>query len=143
MPAHVVRLFLKPAHGHPMRDVAQVDAVTGRGLAGDVSLGRSSRQILLVDQATLAEFDLQPGQIRENITLTGLDLTGLPQGTRIRIGSATLEVTGDCAPCDHLEAVRPGLREAIRGRRGLLARVQAGGTIRVSDAAVVEPASAG
>lgn len=143
MPGHVVRLFLKPAHGHPMHDVSQVDAVTGRGLAGDVSFGRSSRQILLVDQATLAEFDLQPGQIRENITLTGLDLTVLPQGTRILIGSATLEVTGACTPCDHLEAVRPGLRESIQGRRGLLARVRAGGTIRVSDTVVVEPASAG
>jgi hypothetical protein len=139
MPAYVVRLFLKPAHGHPMRDVPKVDAVAGRGLTGDVSLGRSNRQILLVDQGMLAEFGLQPGQIRENITLTGLELTGLAQGTRIRIGEATLEVTGDCSPCDHLEAIRPGLREAIRGRRGLLARVQAGGTIRVADHVVVEP----
>ncbi len=143
MTPYVVRLFLKPAHGDPMREVSEIDAVAGEGLTGDASLGRSSRQILLVDQATLAEYDLQPGQIRENITLTGLDLTGLPRGTRIRIGAATLEVTGDCSPCDRLEAIRPGLREAIRGRRGLLARVQTGGTIRVSDRAIVEPPPAG
>jgi MOSC domain-containing protein YiiM len=143
MPAYVVRLFLKTAHDRPMRDVPQVDAVAGKGLAGDVSLGRSSRQILLVDQATLAEFGLQPGQIRENITLTGLDLPGLPQGARIRIGEVTLEVSGDCTPCDRLEAIRPGLREAIRGRRGMLARVHTGGTIHVSDPVIVEPPSAG
>jgi MOSC domain-containing protein YiiM len=142
MPAYVVRLFLKTAHDRPMRDVPQVDAVAGRGLSGDVSLGRSSRQVLLVDQTTLAEFGLHPGQIRENITLKGLDLSAIPQGTRIRIGAATLEVTGDCTPCDRLEAIRPGLRGAIRGRRGLLARVHTGGTIRVSDAVIVEPPSA-
>ncbi len=143
MTAYVVRLFLKPVHGQPMRDVPYVDAVAGKGLAGDVSFGRTSRQILLVDQATLAEFDLQPGQIRENITITGLELTGLPEGTRLRLGNATLEVTGDCSPCDQIEAIRPGLRDSIRGRRGLLARVHAGGRIHVTDRATVEPRTAG
>jgi len=143
MTAYVLRLFLKSVHGQPMRDVPYVDAVAGKGLAGDVSFGRTSRQILLVDQATLDEFNLQPGQIRENITVMGLELAGLPEGTRIRIGNATLEVTGDCAPCDHIEAIRPGLRDAIRGRRGLLARVHAGGRIHVTDRATFEPRTAG
>ena len=143
MTATVLRLFLKTVHGQPMREVASVDAVTGKGLAGDVSFGRTSRQILLVDQATLTEFDLQPGQIRENITMVGLELAGLTDGTRIRIGDATLEVTGDCSPCDHIEEIRPGLRDAIRGRRGVLARVQAGGRITVTDPATLEPRTAG
>jgi len=39
----------------------------------------------------------------------------------------------DCAPCDFINSVQPGLREKLRGRRGTLARVVADGTIRVGD----------
>jgi MOSC domain-containing protein YiiM len=38
-----------------------------------------------------------------------------------------------------MDAIRPGLREAIRGRRGLLARTEKGGIIRVGDIVSVEP----
>lgn len=141
MPGHVLRLFIKPGHGLPMREVQSVAAVAGQGLEGDASFGRSRRQVLLVDQSTLAEFNMHPGQTRENIVLAGLSLTGLPAGTRLRIGEAVLEVTGDCTPCDLMESIRPGLREAIRGQRGLLARVHRGGIISVADLASVEPAA--
>jgi MOSC domain-containing protein YiiM len=132
-----MRLFLKIEHGHPMREVPALTAVTGRGLEGDVAFGRNSRQVLLVAQPTLEAFDLQPGQIRENITLAAGPIDDVPAGTRIRIGEAILEVTGDCAPCDQIEAIRPGLREAIRGWRGILARVENGGPIRVGDGAEI------
>lgn len=139
----VVRLFLKVQNGHPMREVPQLTAITGRGLEGDVAFGRDRRQILLVSQSTLEAFDLQPGQIRENITLAGGPIDDLPAGTRIRIGEAILEVTGDCTPCGHLEAIRPGLREAIRGRRGILARVERGGRLGVGDGAEILPPDEG
>lgn len=139
MPGSVLHLFIKPAHGQPMREVERVLAITGQGLEGDAALGRSRRQVLLVDQATLEEFGLHPGQTRENIVLAGMILTDLPVGTRLHVGEAVLEVTGDCAPCGFMDAVRPGLRDDIRGRRGLLARVHAGGLIRVADPAGCEP----
>jgi len=135
-----MRLFLKVEHGRPMREVPVLTAVTGRGLEGDVAFGRASRQVLLVAQPTLEAFGLQPGQIRENITLDGGPISDTPAGTRIRIGETILEVTGDCAPCDQIEAIRPGLREAIRGWRGILARVEKGGSIRVGDSAEIFPA---
>jgi len=36
-------------------------------------------------------------------------------------------------PCDLLEKIRPGLRRELRGRRGMLCRVIAGGMIRRGD----------
>jgi MOSC domain-containing protein YiiM len=142
MPGHVLRLFLKPGHGLPMREVQSLSAIAGQGLEGDASFALPRRQVLLVDQSTLAEFDLYPGQTRENITLEGLSLAGLPVGTRLQIGEAILEVTGDCTPCDFMDSIRPGLREAIRGERGLVARVEKGGIISVGDIATVEPTGA-
>jgi len=126
-----------------MREVQSVSAVAGQGLEGDASFGRSRRQVLLVDQSILAEFNLHPGQTRENIALAGLSLTGLPAGTRLHIGAAILEVTGDCAPCALMDSIRPGLREAIRGQRGLLARVHQGGIISVADSVTIKPAPPG
>jgi hypothetical protein len=143
MPGHVVRLFLKPGHGLAMREVSCLSAIAGQGLEGDASFGRSRGQVLLVDQTTLAEFGLEPGQTRENIVVAGLVLVGMPVGARLIVGSAVLEVTGDCTPCDMMDSIRPGLREAIRGKRGLLTRVLESGLIRMEDAVSYTPAAPG
>jgi hypothetical protein len=40
-------------------------------------------------------YDIQPGELGENVTTTGLDLTRLPLGAVIRLGqSAAVELTG-------------------------------------------------
>jgi MOSC domain-containing protein YiiM len=90
--------------------------------------------VLLVGHSNLSDFHLQPGMLRENMTLTGLVLDDLAEGTRLEMGEAILEIAGDCEPCGQMEALRPGLREAIRGRRGKLARVVRSGAVRVGDA---------
>lgn len=143
MLGHVLRLFIKPGHGLPMRGVESVSAIAGQGLEGDASFGLSRRQVLIVDQTTLTEFNLQPGQTRENIVLAGMSLTGLEVGTRLRMGEAVLEVTGGGTTCGLMDSIRPGLRDAIRGRRGLLARVHQSGTIRVADTVTIEPTGHG
>ncbi len=108
-----------------------VHAVEDMGLAGDAAFGTSRRQVLVIDAETLAGFDLAPGMVRENITISGFPLPGLPRGTRLHIQDVVLEITGDCTPCDFLDSLRPGLKEAILGRRGLLARVAHGGELKV------------
>jgi hypothetical protein len=134
-PGRVVRLHLKIGHKRPMRNVAEAVAVPEKGLMGDVSFGRSRRQLLLVDQADLDRHGLHPGDVRENITLAGVPLSGLPRGARLQIGSVVVEITGECTPCEMLDTLRPGLREEIRGRRGMLGRVVEGGTLREGDLA--------
>jgi MOSC domain-containing protein YiiM len=134
MAGWIAHLFLKEGHALPMRSVPTLTAVAGKGLLGDAAFGRERRQVLLVGQSSLSEFDLQPGMLRENITLTGMRLDDLAEGTLLELGEAILEITGDCEPCGQMDALRPGLREAIRGRRGKLARVARGGDVRVGDA---------
>ena len=85
------------------------------------------------DSETLQLMELHPGIIRENMTTRGFHVNGLPVRERLRIGEAQLEVSVSCTPCDLLEKIRPGMRRELRGRRGMLCRVIAGGMIRRGD----------
>ncbi|HLC02709.1 MAG TPA: MOSC domain-containing protein [Anaerolineales bacterium] len=137
---NVINLFLKTAHQQPMWAVGDVKAVEGEGLEGDVSFGRSNRQVLLMESEVLGTYGLLPGSVRENITTRGIKLSGIEVGTRLQLGETHLEITGDCTPCSFLDSLRPGLQDQIAGERGLLARVITSGTIRVGDSVnVVEP----
>ena len=117
-----------------MEELSEVRAVGDRGFEG-CAHGRpgSKRQVLLVDCETLEAMDLQPGTIRENITTDGLNVNSLQVGQLLRIGEARLEVSAVCTPCDRMEAIRPGLRKELWGRRGMLCRVLGGGMIRRGD----------
>jgi MOSC domain-containing protein YiiM len=133
MKGTIRHLYLKVAHSQPMQPVDEVVAVERRGLDGDLNFGFRKRQVLLIEAETLADFGLVPGQVRENVTVEGIRLAGLPAGTRLQFGPAVLEVFSDCAPCRMIEDIRPGLRREIAGRRGTLCWVVTGGTVRRGD----------
>jgi len=143
MSGRIHNLFIKPAHGQPMRAVQAVQADGGQGLAGDASYGRGKRQVLIIEQETLRRFELQPGQVRENMVIGGLTLADMPAGTRIQAGQALLEITGDCTPCNFLDDIRSGLQSEMEGQRGTLCRVVQGGPIRVGDAVQIVLAGQG
>jgi MOSC domain-containing protein YiiM len=117
-----------------MEELSEVRAVGDGGFEG-CAHGRpgSKRQILLVDRETLEAMNLKPGIIRENITTDGLNVNCLQIGQELRVGEARLEVSAVCTPCDQMEAIRPGLRKELWGRRGMLCRVVEGGVIRRGD----------
>jgi len=132
--ANVVHLFRALQRRLPMEEVAEVRALLDSGLEGCAHARTGSpRQVLLVDSETLELMELSPGIIRENITTRGINVNGLDEGQRLQVGTAQLEVSMVCTPCDMLEKIRPGLRREIRGRRGMLCRVIAGGMIRQGD----------
>jgi MOSC domain-containing protein YiiM len=129
----IIHLQLKPAEGAPMKPVSSVTAITGYGLQDDANAGRSKRQVLIIERELLDEFQLPIGDVRENITVQGIQLAGMVAGTRVRVGQALFEATLDCAPCEFIEGKRPGLRAAMEGKRGTLFKVIEGGVINVGD----------
>ncbi len=138
----VVSLQVCPAHRAPMEKRESVRAITNMGLEGDRHARPDvPRQVLLVEQEVLDKFGLPAGEVKENITTRGIALNSLPVGTRLRIGAALLEVTIECTPCSRMDEIRDGLREVLKGQRGMLARVVEGGTLRMGDAIEVERAS--
>lgn len=139
MSATVVALHLCTKGRAPLSKVERVNALEERGLEGDRHAKLNSRrQVLLMEQETLVHFGLSPGDVREQVTVRGIDLNALPFGTRIRIGSAMLEIAGPCAPCERMNELRSGLKDELEGRRGRFVRVVTAGSFAVGDALVVE-----
>ena len=103
------------------------------------------RQVHLIHAELLEEleakgFPLSPGQLGENVTTRGVDLLGLPAGTRLRLGgSAVVEVTGLRNPCAQLDGIQAGLMAAtldldedggLVRKSGVMAIVTSGGVVR-------------
>jgi MOSC domain-containing protein YiiM len=146
----VSHLFLAEGSRQPLREVESVMAVADRGFQGcRHARAGSKRQILLVDSETLDAFGLQAGQIRENVTTTGLRVNELAGGQRVAIGQAVFEVTGPCEPCARMDEIRMGLQQDLHGQRGTLCRVvesgriQRGDTIQLADANTAAPTIGG
>ena len=137
----IVNLHLARIKETPSDPVQEAMAISGKGLEGDRScLERNIRQVLLMDKETLDELDLKPGQIKENITTSGLDLSQTKAGQVVFIGDqVTMELVGDCEPCRKMDAIRPGLQSVLNGQRGMLAVVISGGAIKVGDTVRIEP----
>jgi len=124
-----------------MEELITARAVENSGLEGCAhARPGGKRQILLIDVETLRSMNLEPGIIRENITTQGLDVKGLQVGQKLRAGRALLEVSAVCEPCELMEAIRPGLQQALLGRRGMLCRVLCGGMMQPGDAIVLQAA---
>jgi MOSC domain-containing protein YiiM len=147
---------------------ASIRLVTGLGVEGDAHAGATVkhrsrvkrdptvpnlRQVHLIhaelhDELARAGFGVKAGQMGENITTRGLDLLGLPTGTRLYLGAtAVIEITGLRNPCAQLDGIQSGLMAATLDRdaqgnlirkAGVMAIVHAGGEVRAGDTIRVE-----
>jgi MOSC domain-containing protein YiiM len=111
----------------------------------------NTRQVHLMASELFAElasmgFIVTSGDLGENVTTEGLDLTSFPLGTRLRIGdSASVELTGLRTPCSLIDRFQKGLKRAMisknahpRFRCGVLGVVTATGQIAAGDPVAVE-----
>ena len=147
MVAEIISLQICVGHREPMNPVDSATFIEGFGIEGDrhavKSGARTVRQVLLMDEDTLEGFGLGIGQVRENVTVRGIDLHQVAAGQRLALGDdVVVEITQFCAPCERMDEVRPGLREELFEQRGMLATVISGGAVNVGDQVqVVERAS--
>jgi len=142
MSATIVAIHLSTQGRAPLVPVPRVNALLETGLEGDRhAKPKSRRQVLLVEQEVLEEFGLAPGAIREQVTVRGLDLEKLVFGARLRVGGVVFEVAGPCHPCERMDEVKPGLKQALVGRRGRFVRVVEAGSFAVGDEVRLEPSA--
>ena len=108
--------------------------IEGIGVEGDAHSGRTVkhrsrvardpaqpnlRQVHLIhfelfDELSKHGHHVNPGELGENITTTGIDLLSLPRGTRLHLGaSAVVEITGLRNPCVQIERFQSGLLAAV------------------------------
>jgi MOSC domain-containing protein YiiM len=146
-------IWIKRAHRGPMDSVQKATLVPDKGVAGSVDRSRR-RQVSLLESeawaACMAELgvDKDPAGRRANILLSGVRLSQT-RGRVLIVGNARLTIGGELTPCERMDEVTPGLREALLPdwRGGVFAQVLTGGAIRVGDtvewdAAIAIPAHA-
>ena len=147
---HEGRLAGIARHDRPKGPVETLDSVrvtTGEGVHGcfrgrlATSKAGHKRQVSLIEgdcwRAALADAhaSLDWQHSRRNLLIENLRLPRAT-GTRVQIGdSLVVEITEECAPCERMEALLPGLRAAMTPdwRGGFLARVERDGEIAVGD----------
>jgi MOSC domain-containing protein YiiM len=169
VPASVTAVSRSASRGVSKSPARAITLVAGLGVDGDVHQGRkirhrarmehdpeqpNLRQVHLLhgelhDELRDQGFELEPGDMGENITTRGIDLLGLPTGTRLLVGDgAVIEVTGLRNPCAALDGLGEGLLAATLDRApdgalirkaGIMAIVVSGGEVRVGDPIRVEP----
>ena len=142
--------------------------LAGLGVEGDAHMGATVkhrsrvkrdpsqpnlRQVHLIhaelhDELRARGFAVHPGEMGENVTTRGVDLLGLPVGTRLHLGAeAVVELTGLRNPCAQLDRIQPGLMAAVLDRdaegklirkAGVMGIVLKGGDVQAADPIRVE-----
>ncbi|MEM7350788.1 MAG: MOSC domain-containing protein [Acidobacteriota bacterium] len=153
--------FSKPKADH-------IHLLAGLGVEGDVHMGETVkhrsrikrdptvpnlRQVHLIhselhDELRSGGFEVSPGDMGENVTTRGVDLLGLPTGTKLHLGSeAVVEITGLRNPCAQLDNFQSGLMQAVLDRdeegnlvrkSGIMGVVLTGGDVQPGDTIRVE-----
>jgi MOSC domain-containing protein YiiM len=137
MTGSIVSIQTCPGPRKAMQTLPEAELTPG-GIPGDRHFApESARQLLLIEAETLGRLGLLPGEVKENVTVQGVDLVGLAPGTRVSLGTAEVEITDECHPCTRMDEIRPGLMLDLEGRRGMLAKVVRAGRVRPGDAVQV------
>lgn len=128
----VTHLFVKTNHGVPMVSCPNLALQVGHGIEGDVNAhAMSPRQILLVRQEDLDAFKITPGELRENVVISGIHPELFAPGATVIIGDrVTIRATFLCEACKRIAHVVPSLK-SIAEKRGLLGVILSDGVIHV------------
>src|SRR5580658_939160 len=123
MSGTIIAVSRSPSHTLAKPSQGSIRLLTGLGVEGDAHMGKTVkhrsrvakdptapnlRQVHLIhaelhDELDAAGFCLAPGVMGENVTTRGIDLLGLPTGTKLRLGAeAVIEITGLRNPCYQL-----------------------------------------
>jgi MOSC domain-containing protein YiiM len=134
MGAVVTAVHRSARHTFSKASEASIRLLAGVGVEGDAHAGAkvkhrsrvakdatqpNLRQVHLMhaelhEELCAAGFQVGAGQLGENVTTQGIDLLGLPTGTRLHLGaSAVVEVTGLRNPCIQIDRFQQGLMAAV------------------------------
>ena len=164
----VLSVSARSGHHFSKPPALSIRLLTGLGVDGDAHMGETIkhrsrvrrdptqpnlRQVHLIHAELFSElrgkgFVVQPADLGENVTTSGIDLLALPTGARLYLGaSAVVEITGLRNPCIQIDSFQKGLMAATLDRdaednlvrkAGVMAVVLADGDIRPGDAIRVE-----
>jgi MOSC domain-containing protein YiiM len=164
----IIAVSARIGHHFSKTPSLSIRLLKGLGVAGDAHMGETVkhrsrvrkdptqpnlRQVHLMhaelfDELRARGFVVQPADLGENVTTSGIDLLALPSGTRLHLGaSAVVEITGLRNPCVQIDHFQQGLMAAtldkdadgnLERKAGIMSIVIAEGDVRPGDAIRVE-----
>ncbi|MBR1233482.1 MOSC domain-containing protein [Bradyrhizobium sp. AUGA SZCCT0177] len=164
----VIAVSARAGHHFSKTPGLSIRLLKGLGVAGDAHMGETVkhrsrvrrdptqpnlRQVHLIhaelfDELRAKGFIVQPADLGENITTSGIDLLALPTGSRLHLGaSAVVEITGLRNPCIQIDDFQKGLMAATLDRdtdgnlirkAGVMSIVISEGDVRPGDPVRIE-----
>ena len=139
--AEIIAVCTSEKKGTTKKPVAEVVLKKDYGVVGDAHADiQTHRQVSLlavesIDKMRAKGYDfLQSGDFAENLTTKGIDLAGLPIGTRLNAGKeVVLEMTQIGKECHAACAIRQQVGDCIMPREGIFAKVIRGGRVKAGD----------
>src|SRR3954464_5082569 len=133
----IVAVAKNGQHAFSKTVVSEMRLIEGLGVEGDAHAGTTVKhrsrvardptqanlrqvhllQMELLDELQANGYRVVPGALGENVTTSGVDLPGLPEGTLLHLGEhAVVRVTGLRTPCSQIEDFHEGLLAAVVSR---------------------------
>jgi len=136
--AEVSAVCISEKKGTVKTPVPEIQLRLKHGVVSDAHAGDWHRQVSLlatesVDKLRSKFPDLPPGIFAENILTTGLILCELPIGTKLRAGSALLEVTQIGKECHEDCEIRRKIGDCVMPREGIFTIVLEEGAVKAGD----------
>ena len=135
----VISVNISDIKGTKKRPVESIELIEDFGIKGDAHAGKGLRQVSLLADKDIEKMrkmglELAYGDFAENITTKGIDLSALPVGTRLNIGTAVLEVSQIGKTCHGEKCeIFNKAGDCIMPKKGIFARVIKGSVIKNED----------
>ena len=137
--AQVGSVNISERKGEQKHPVPEIQLKLRHGIEGDAHAGDWHRQVSLLAEESVdtmraaCPMELNAGVFAENINTVGIDLKGLPIGTRLRIGETEVEVTQIGKECHSDCAIKRAVGKCVMPTEGIFAVVAREGTVRAGD----------
>lgn len=137
--AAVKAVCISEKKGQQKHPVAAVRLEPHLGIPGDAHAGDWHRMVSVLSAESVARlqakipFPLLPGAFAENVLVEGIEVSQLPVGTRLRLGTALCEVTQIGKECHADCAIRRQAGDCVMPREGIFVRVLEAGDLKPGD----------
>ena len=139
MMGKIVAVCLSDKKGTQKSNIGSANIVAEHGIEHDAHAGPGHRQVSLLADESVEKMrhkglDLTYGDFGENIITQGVDLVGLPVGTRLKLGDSVVgEVTQIGKVCHKRCAIYYQAGDCIMPREGIFIKILIGGTVSSGD----------